>query len=132
VHVIYVSAPPELRAKRLARRAELPECVVDDTSITLRLSDDYVLPSAARTLYCADDLADLRESREWRQRIFPIENNFDDGNDRIDSALDTFVQAVIKPYSHDDAPPPAATATGAVPRAFTERGSGQPAQRRYT
>ena len=95
-HVIHVRAPRALREDRLSRRAEPPESVLDDTSLTLRLSDNHLLPSTAeRTLYSSDGIPQLLDSRQWRRRVFHIENNLDDGGAQIDASLDQFIDTVL-------------------------------------
>jgi len=97
--VIHVMASETLRADRLSRRAEPPESILNDESITLRLSDNHALPStAARTLYHSDGIAQLRMSRQWGRRIFEIDNDLDDGGARVDVALEEFVETVLRPY----------------------------------
>src|SRR5262249_11755652 len=105
-HVIHVAAPAALRADRLSRRVEPPESVLDDRSITLRLSDNHILPStAARTLYHTDGIAQLRASRLWGNRVFAIDNDLDDGGARVDAALDEFIATVLRPYRPETAAP---------------------------
>jgi hypothetical protein len=106
VRVIHVMASETLRADRLSRRAEPPESILNDGSITLHLSDNHALPStAARTLYRSEGIAQLRMSRQWGRRIFEIDNDLDDGGARIDAALDEFVESILHPYRFGDATP---------------------------
>jgi hypothetical protein len=97
--LIHLSAPEDLRLRRLSRRVVPPEFVVGEQSITLRLSDDHLLPSTAeRSLYSVDGIEALRRSPPWRDRIFEIENNVDDDG-TIDGRLREFVERkVLGPY----------------------------------
>jgi AAA domain len=98
-HIIHVSASAALRADRLNRRVEPPETIVGNRSVTLRLSDNHILPSAAaRSLYNNDGIAQLHASRPWGNRIFALDNNVDDGGARIDIALDQFIDTILRPY----------------------------------
>jgi dephospho-CoA kinase len=102
--VIHVMASETLRADRLNRRAEPPESILHDGSITLRVSDNHALPStAARTLYRTDGIAQLRTSRQWGSRVFEIDNDLDDGGARINAALDEFVESILRPYRSGEA-----------------------------
>jgi hypothetical protein len=55
--IVYVSAPAHLRRERLATRAAPPDVRVNGETISLKLSDNHLLPSSVEsTLYAADDL----------------------------------------------------------------------------
>ena len=63
------------------------------------LSDDHALPSAVcREIYQCDDIDRLTASSRWRNRVFRIDNEFDDGGAHIDATLPGFIEAVVKPY----------------------------------
>jgi dephospho-CoA kinase len=96
--VIYVKAPCDLRQERLAKRAVPPEIKVCGNAITVSLSDNHLLPSAAeRTLYANDNAQVLRESANWRDRICDFDNETD-GNTIIEKRLDEFIQSILSPY----------------------------------
>ena len=96
--VIHVSAPAGLRLARLSNRAMPPEINVVLDTITLNLSDNHLLPSLAeQTLYATDRIDVLKASPQWRNRIFEIDNGTD-GETRIESILDQFIQKVLNPY----------------------------------
>jgi hypothetical protein len=97
--VIHVSAPDELRLARLERRITPPQVYVDDQTIKLKVSDNHLLPSAVeRSLYEFDRVEELKESYLWRDKIFEIDNSFDDDGSHIDARLTDFIDIVIKPY----------------------------------
>jgi hypothetical protein len=96
--VIYVRAAEGLRKTRLAARAVPPEMRIDGQALTLKLSDDHLLPeSAGRALYPADGLDSIKASAHWRDRIFEIDNE-SDGSSHVDAELDKFIDTIIRPY----------------------------------
>jgi hypothetical protein len=97
--VIYVRAAEDLRQRRLAARAVPPEVRIDGHTLTLKLSDDHLLPeSAQRALYTADGLDCIKKaSAHWRDRIFEIDNE-SDGSAHVDAKLGEFIDAIIRPY----------------------------------
>jgi dephospho-CoA kinase len=96
--VIHVTAPAELRLARLSRRAVPPETSVTDQVITLSLSDNHLLPTAAeRGLYAVDGIDGLKATPQWRDRIFEIDNGFD-GRSHVETKLGEFIQRVLDPY----------------------------------
>jgi hypothetical protein len=98
-HVVYVQAPGELRSARLSRRAEPPASSVDGISVTFVPSDNHPLPSTAeRTLYVSDDFSRLASSPRWRDHIFRIDNDVDDGGAKVQSGLSQFIAQVTDPY----------------------------------
>ena len=97
--VIYVKAPRELRGSRLARRARQPITTVSALDINLRLSNDHALPSGARqSLYQADNLGGLATLPRWRDRLFELPNDIDDGGARVRGSLDRFVDSIVDRY----------------------------------
>ncbi|MFC4535028.1 hypothetical protein [Sphaerisporangium dianthi] len=97
--VIHVNAPAPLRTQRLNRRIEPPEVSVDDTSVTFTLSDNHVLPPAAKqSIYKMDNFPELMADPHWRGRVFSIDNDVDDGGATIETRLGAFVERVIQPY----------------------------------
>jgi len=97
--VIYVSAPEQLRAQRIARRAEQPETAIEGNSIRVALSDNHPLPSSVeRDIYGLDDIDRLASSRRWGDRVFRIENAADDNGSRIDERLRAFAEELIDHY----------------------------------
>jgi deoxyadenosine/deoxycytidine kinase len=97
-HVIYVSAPADLRQKRLADRAVPPEIRIAGETIMIDLSDNHLLPACAeRSLYGSDDLDAIKVSAHWRGRVFEIENN-SDGNTQVDIRIREFIDMIVGPY----------------------------------
>jgi hypothetical protein len=97
--IIYVEAPSELRARRLRQRARPPELGVSGVTVTVTVSDDHRLPSTVeRSIYSADDLANLQGSRRWEGRIFRILNDADDPS-QVDAAIRAYVNRVTSLYA---------------------------------
>jgi hypothetical protein len=97
--LIYVHAPTPLREERLKRRAEPPESRITGDEVAIRLSDNHLLPLAAeRSLYAVDDIDHLMDSPFWRERVYRIENDVDDGGGNIEARLAEFVADVIDRY----------------------------------
>ncbi|MEV0614700.1 hypothetical protein AB0I81_15325 [Nonomuraea sp. NPDC050404] len=97
--VVYVSAADRLRAERLNRRVEPLEVIVSGTDITIRTSDNHLLPTSAnQAIYAKDNIDDLKADTHWNRRVFQIHNDIDDTGTRIDARLDEFVENVIRPY----------------------------------
>lgn len=96
--IIYVRTPAALRELRLADRATPPEVTVVGETITVKISDNHLLPvSAERSLYAADGLDELKASRNWRDRIFEIDNERD-GDAYVVSRLAEFVEGIVTRY----------------------------------
>lgn len=97
--VIHVAAPSAVREVRLRRRAEPPVSQIGSESISLRLSDDHLLPSTAeRALYGLDGLPTLKQSASWRSRMFEMDNSVDDDGGQVDRQLDEFIDRMLRPY----------------------------------
>ena len=105
--IIYVSSSPELRGERLRRRAVPPEDDIGGQSISIRLSDNHLLPSVAeRTLYSLDGLHELKSAPRWRHHIFEIDNNVDDDGARVAAQLEEFTDRIVARYrAGHDLPP---------------------------
>jgi AAA domain len=96
--VIYVSAPEELRAQRLANRVVPPEIRIDDQTITVGLSDNHLLPGgAARALYGSDNADEVRGSAQWDVRFFEIDNSSDD-DALVTKKIEEFTNSIICRY----------------------------------
>ncbi|WBB97768.1 hypothetical protein O7543_15365 [Solwaraspora sp. WMMA2080] len=97
--VLYVTAPAELRATRLRRRAEPPESRIDGGTLSLVLPDNHLLPSIAEQgLYGSDDSHQLARHLRWRGRVHQIDNSIDDGGQRAQGSLDRFVSQIVDQY----------------------------------
>lgn len=102
--VVYVRAPSQLRTERLNRRIEPHEVTVDDSSVAFKLTDNHLLPPAAKqSIYRLDNLSELLADSHWRGRVFQIDNDVDDSGAKIDAKLTEFVDSVIDLYR---TPPP--------------------------
>ena len=100
--VIHVSAAEDLRLERLRDRVVPPEAIVTGEAVTLKLSDNHLLPAPAQeALYAVDGIERLRESSRWRNRIFEIDNNCD-GAGHVESDLDEFIRRIVGPYVPED------------------------------
>jgi dephospho-CoA kinase len=100
--VIHVSAPADLRLSRLSNRVVPPEASVSGEVVTLRLSDNHLLPAPAQqALYALDGIESLRESSRWRGRIFEIDNGCD-GAGHVETDLDEFIRKIVDPYVPED------------------------------
>jgi hypothetical protein len=96
--ILYVRADEGLRQARLAARAVPPEVRVEGQAVTLKLSDDHLLPeSAGRALYASDGLECIKASAHWRDRIFEIDNE-SYGHAHVDAKIEEFVDSIIRPY----------------------------------
>ena len=97
--VIHVSAPEELRLLRLDRRATPPDAYVDGRTVRVEVSDNHLLPSTVeRAIYAVDRIGELRASRRWQDKIFEIDNSFDDDGSHVETRLTEFIDMVITPY----------------------------------
>ncbi|NJP89404.1 AAA family ATPase [Nonomuraea sp. FMUSA5-5] len=97
--VVYVNAPAQLRAERLNRRVEPHQVVVSGSEITIRTSDNHLLPpSANQAIYGKDNIDDLKADTHWNRRVFQIRNDVDDSGAKIQARLEEFVENVIGPY----------------------------------
>jgi AAA domain len=95
--IIHVTASDETRAARLDHRKQPPKLSIVGGDIVISPSDDHALPStAARSLYTVDGLPALKAMPALRERIHHLDN--DTGHDRMDRALDGFVEDVVRPY----------------------------------
>jgi len=100
--VIHVSAPDDLRLERLRNRVVPPEAIVTGEAVTLKLSDNHLLPAPAQqALYAVDGIESLKESSLWRNRIFEVDNNCD-GAGHVESDLDEFIRRIVGPYVPED------------------------------
>jgi hypothetical protein len=96
--IIYVSTPAPLRQSRLADRVMPPEITVVDETITVKLSDNHLLPPPAeRSLYAADGLDVLKTSPNWRDRIFEIDNERE-GDAYVDGRIAELIDGVVARY----------------------------------
>jgi hypothetical protein len=96
--ILYVGAAPGLRQARLAARAVPPEVRVEGQVVSLKLSDDHLLPEhAGRTLYQADGLESIKASAHWRDRIFEIDNEAD-GHAHADAEISDFIDSIVGLY----------------------------------
>ncbi len=96
--ILYIRAAPDLRQARLAARAVPPEVRVEGQVVSLKLSDDHLLPEhAGRTLYQADGLESIKASAHWRDRIFEIDNEAD-GHAHADAKTSEFIDSIVGPY----------------------------------
>jgi hypothetical protein len=60
-----------------------------------------VLPSnVERSIYQADNINRLMASPRWRDLVFRIENDIDDGGGQINVTLDQFIDKVVGSYRH--------------------------------
>jgi dephospho-CoA kinase len=99
--VIYIQAPAQLRSARLSSRHEPPGSSTDGRTVTFTPSDNHMLPSnVERSIYPADNINRLMISPRWRDLIFWIENDIDDGGCKINASLDQFVEKVVSSYRH--------------------------------
>jgi hypothetical protein len=93
-----VSTPAPLRQSRLADRVMPPEITVLDETITVKLSDNHLLPPPAeRSLYAADGLDVLKTSPNWRDRIFEIDNERE-GGAYVEGLIAEFIDGVVARY----------------------------------
>jgi hypothetical protein len=98
--VIYVRASAPLRAVRLEARAQPPVTQISNTAIKVVVSDNHRLPStAAKSLYVADNFANLAKERTLAGRVHQMENDLDDpAFVKLDEKLDAFIETVVRPY----------------------------------
>ena len=97
--IIYVQAPAQLRSERLSSRHEPPESSTNGRSVTFTPSDNHMLPSnVERSIYHADNIDRLMNSPRWRELVFWVQNDTDDGGGRINASLDQFVQNILNSY----------------------------------
>jgi hypothetical protein len=99
IQVVHVEASPPRRAQRLSSRAEPPQITVEEGSLRVALSDNHALPSVVnKELYGVDDVEELMRSAQWRDRIFKIDNDLDDGGARIAERLQAFMDGTVAAY----------------------------------
>lgn len=98
--VIHVSAPEQVRLSRLSRRVVAPETSISDTAISVRLSDNHLLPSTAeRTLYAGGDgITLLRASPFWRSRTFEVDNTLDGNEAHLHEKIEEFFESIVSTY----------------------------------
>ena len=98
--VIHVSAPEQVRLGRLSRRVIAPETIILDNAISVKLSENHLLPSTAeRTLYAGSDgISMLRASSFWRSRVFEINNGLDGNEGDLQGKIEEFIESIVAGY----------------------------------
>jgi len=98
--VIHISAPEQVRLNRLSRRVIAPQTSIRDNAISVKLSDNHLLPSSAeRTLYAGNDSINmLRASSFWGSRVFEIDNGLDGNDSHLQEKVGEFIESIVAGY----------------------------------
>ena len=98
--ILHVKAQEGTRDARIRARAQPPTIEISQLDITISVSDNHRLPSAAaHNVYDHDDLDKLINERSLQDSVFTIDNDTADSTfEIIDDALEKFISKVVKPY----------------------------------